>query len=267
MIAATSRSRSIQRAPARSATTRQRLTRFETDHFGNSKSFAYDSRGNVTVETLGAGLADDPANPTTGYVTRTSYNGHGSPTSLTDPDGRLQAFTYQPATNDLLTHTTGAVAGDASAGDHTTFTYLSDGSIDTITDALGNVTQHTYRVPYGHADYPGSFKRVTLTVTDPAGTAGSDPANPADTVLRRPIRSTTPERRRRDRPAHASGGATQEIVAPPLRPMTGSSPRSCPTVASARPANAIGEEAASVQWQSVADYEAGSDARAHHELE
>lgn len=241
-------------------------TRFETDHYGNSKSFAYDSRGNVTVETLGASVADDPAAPTTGYVSRMSYNGRGSPTSLTDPDGRLQTFTYAPLTNDLVSHTTGAVAGDDAAGDHTTFTYLSDGSIDTITDAIGNVTKHIYHVPYGNADYPGAFKRVTITVSDPAGSAGSDPVNTTDTVLRTTatiydasekalaeiVQRTLPD------------GSTEEIV---TRHRYDADDRLVATIlpdgrVQETRYNAIGKESASVQWQSVADYESGDDSLA-----
>ena len=246
-------------------------TRFETDHYGNSKSFAYDSRGNVTVETLGASLTDDPANPTTGYVTRTAYNNRGTPTGLTDPDGRLQTFTYDPASNNLLVHTTGLVDPSLSQSltaspSATTFTYLDDGSIDTITDALGNVTQHTYRVPYGNASYPGSFKRVTLTVTDPAGAAGSDPINVTDTVLRTShtiydgaekalaeiVLRTLPD------------GSTEEIV---TRHRYDADDRLVATIlpdgrVNETRYNAIGKEAASVQWTSVADYEAGDDALA-----
>ena len=71
---------------------------------GNGRSFAYDARGNVTVETEGAKASEDPANPTTGYSTHTTYNERGSPTRITDPDGRVQIFTNDPVTNSLLTH-------------------------------------------------------------------------------------------------------------------------------------------------------------------
>jgi RHS repeat-associated protein len=155
--------------------------KFETDHYNNTKSMAYDSRGNVTVETMGASLTEDPANPATGHTTRTVYNALSAPTQITDPDGRVQTFTYDPITNNLLSHTVGA-GGSAPAT--TTYTYKSDGTLDTITDALGNVTGHAYNYAFSDAAYPGAVKQITVTVTDPTGAAGSDPANAAATMLR-----------------------------------------------------------------------------------
>ena len=240
--------------------------RFETDHYGNSKSFAYDARGNVTVETLGAILSDDPASPTTGYVTRTSYNSLGAPTSLSDPDGRLQTFSYDPASNNLLSHTTGAVAGDPTAGDRTTFTYLDDGSIDTITDALGNVSRHTYDLPFADDDFPGAVKRVTITVTDPAGGAGSDPSNVTATVLRtsRTLYDASEKALAEVVTRTRLDGSTEQIV---TRHRYDADDRLVATIlpdgrVNETRYNAIGKEAASVQWKSVADYESGDDALA-----
>jgi RHS repeat-associated protein len=164
--------------------------KFEEDHYGNLKSFAYDARGNVTVEILGASRAEEPATATTGYITRTTYTSFSAPLSITDPDGRLQTFTYDPDTQQLLTHTVGQLAPaahpeiEAAPLAVTTYTYHPDGSLWTVTDALGNITTTTY--DYGFADpaYPGAVKRVTTTVVDPAGPAGSDPANAAATTLR-----------------------------------------------------------------------------------
>ena len=155
--------------------------KLETDHYGNVKSMAYDERGNVTVATLGASASEDPANPSTGYITRTTYNEFSSPTRITDPDGRVQSFTYATLTNDLLSHTLGAGGSSPST---TNYTYNSDGTQATITDALGNVTNHAYDYAFSDSNYPGAVKQITEAVTDPAGSAGSDASNPTATVLR-----------------------------------------------------------------------------------
>src|SRR5688572_22666904 len=106
---------------------------------------SYDARGNVLDQTIGASTAEDPSAPTTGYTTRTTYNALSAPTQMTDPDGRVQSFTYDAATNNLLTHTTGA-GGSAPAT--TTYSYNADGALATITDALGNMTSHTYNYAF-----------------------------------------------------------------------------------------------------------------------
>lgn len=164
--------------------------KFEEDHYGNLKAFAYDARGNVTREILGASRSEEPATATTGYITRTSYSAFSAPLSITDPDGRVQSFTYDPATQQLLTHTVGQLAPGAHAEIEaatpatTTYTYHPDGSLWTVTDALGNVTTTTYAYGYSDAAYPGAVKRVTTTVVDPVGALGSDPANASATTLR-----------------------------------------------------------------------------------
>lgn len=158
--------------------------KFETDHYGNVKGMAYDARGNVIAETLGASLADDPTSPTTGYTTRTAYNPLSAPTRITDPDGRVQTFTYDPTTNDLLTHTVGANPADATVGDHTTYTYNRDGTLATMTDALGNVTSYGHDYAFSDGAFPGATRQITVTITDPAGPAGSDASNTSDMALR-----------------------------------------------------------------------------------
>jgi YD repeat-containing protein len=60
--------------------------KFEIDHYGNVRSMAYDNQGNVTAQTIGASLTEDPASPDIGYVTRTTYNSRSAPTQITDPD-------------------------------------------------------------------------------------------------------------------------------------------------------------------------------------
>ena len=158
--------------------------KFETDHYGNIKARAYDAQGNVIVETTGASATDDPQNPITGYVSRTTYNSHGGPTQMTDASGRVQTFAYDPVTNNVLSHTVAADVADALAGDRTTYTYHPDGSLHTITDALGNVTTHRYEYGLDDPAYPRAVKRLVVTVEDPAGVSGSDRTNPVPAVVR-----------------------------------------------------------------------------------
>ncbi|WP_324725975.1 Ig-like domain-containing protein [Actomonas aquatica] len=141
--------------------------RLRIDHYGNVTSMAYDARGNVTVETIGADATEDAATPTIGYTTRTSYNSRSAPLFMTDPDGRVQSFTYDPVTNDLLTHTVGYGTAEAAT---TTYTYNADGTLDTITDALLTVTDTDYDYGYSDASYPTATQLVTTTVTDAEGT-------------------------------------------------------------------------------------------------
>ena len=157
------------------------LVKYETDAYGNVKSFAYDARGDVTVETIGASTSEDPASPTTGYTTRTDYNDLAAPTLITDPDGRVQTFSYFSGTTNLQSNTIAYGTPEAAT---TNYTYNADGTIASMTDALGNATGYTYEYGVSDAAYPGAVKRVTVKVVDPAGAAGSDPGNSADLVLR-----------------------------------------------------------------------------------
>jgi RHS repeat-associated protein len=155
--------------------------KFETDHYGNVKSFAYDVRGNVIAETIGASTSEDPAAPSTGQTTRTVYNDFSAPTQITDPQGRVQSFTYAAGTSNLLSHT---LASGTAKAVTTRFTYASDGALSTVTDALGNVSSYSYDYAFSDAAYPGAVKQVTVMVKDPAGAAGTDASNASDTLLR-----------------------------------------------------------------------------------
>ncbi|MBI2513923.1 MAG: hypothetical protein HYV96_18285, partial [Opitutae bacterium] len=235
----------------------------ETDHYGNVKSMAYDAQGNVVVETTGASASDDPAHPTTGHTTSTIYNARSAPTQITDPDGRVQTFSYDATTNNLLTHT---IAAGSSAPSTTTYTYNSDGTLDTITDALGNVTSHTYNYAFSDATYPGAVKEVAVTVTDPAGAAGSDPANASATILRTTrslydaqenmiasiARRTLPE------------GGTEDIV---TRYVYDAENRLVATIqpdekVSETRYTSFGQTDKSLLWRSVADYQSRNDSLA-----
>jgi len=237
--------------------------KFETDHYGNAKSMAYDARGNVVTETVGASVSEDPANPATGHTTRTSYNDQSAPTQIVDADGRTQTFTYDPTTNSLLTQTAGA-GGSAPAT--TTFTYNVDETLSTQTDAVGNVTGYTYEYGYSDPAYPGAVKRVITTVTDPAGTLGSDPANSSDTVLR--ATSTLYDAQENQLAQivtrHLPDASTQDVVTKYLyddenRPVATIQPDG--RVSETR-FNAIGKTDESVEWQTLADYEAQDQSKA-----
>ncbi|HUL53425.1 MAG TPA: Ig-like domain-containing protein, partial [Opitutaceae bacterium] len=235
--------------------------KFETDHYGNVKAFAYDARGQVTVETEGANASEDPANPTVGYTTHTTYNDRGAPTRITDPDGRVQTFTYDPATNHLLTHTVG-VGGLQPAT--TTYTYNGDGTLIASTDALGNVTSRAYDYAYHDAGFPSAVKAVAVTVTDPAGAAGSDPANAAATVLRltRTLYDAQENQVAQVVTRTLPGGGAEDVV---TRFLYNAENRLVATlqpdgkVAETR-YNAFGRPEASVLWKSYADFQNADDA-------
>lgn len=233
--------------------------KFEIDHYGNVKSFAYDAHGNPTVETIGASATEDPANPTTGYTTRTSYNDLSAPTQITDPDGRVQSFTYDAATNNLLTHTAGS-----SAPATTVYTYKADGTPATITDALGNVTSHAYDYGFSDAAYPSAVKQITVTITDPASAAGSDPANIVATVLRstRMLYDAQENQLAQIVARTLPDGSTEDVI---TRYRYDSENRLVATIqpdgkVTETRYNAIGKEDRVVLWSSLADYQAHDDA-------
>ncbi|HWA28214.1 MAG TPA: LamG-like jellyroll fold domain-containing protein [Lacunisphaera sp.] len=237
--------------------------KFETDHYGNVKAMAYDARGNVTVEIAGASAAEDPATATTGHITRTSYNALSAPTQITDPDGRVQTFSYDTVTNNLLTHTMGA-GGSAPAT--TTYTYNSDGTLNTITDALGNVTSHVYDYAYSNSAYPGAVKQVTVTVTDPAGTAGSDAGNASATVLRstRTLSDAQENTVATIATRTVPGVGTEDVV---TRYFYDTENRVTVTIApdgkvSETRYTTFGQTDKSLLWQSIADFQAGNDSLA-----
>ncbi len=237
--------------------------KFETDHYGNVKSMAYDARGNVTVQTIGASTSENPASPTTGYTTRTTYNTLSAPTQITDPDGRVQSFTYDPATNNLLTHTLG-VGGPSPVT--TLYTYHSDGTLATITDALGNTTNHTYNYAFNDAAYPGAVKQTTVTLTDPAGAAGSDPANVTATVLRttRTLVDAQENQLAQVVSRTLPDGSSEDVV---TRYIYDAENRLKATMmpdgrVSETRYTSFGKEDKNVLWKSLADYEAHNDAAA-----
>lgn len=225
--------------------------KFEVDHYGNVKSFAYDQRGNITAETLGAGTSEDPANPSTGYTTRTSYNDRSAPTQITDPDGRVQTFTYDPTTNNLLTHTVGVGGGSPAT---TTYTYYSDGTLHTVSDAVGTVTTHTYNHSYSNATYAGAVKEAVASVS-----AGSVVWRTTRTLydgqenqVAQIVARTLPD------------GSTEEVI---TRFVYDRENRLVATIhpdghVSETRYTSFGQEAKSLLWQSAADYQSADDTRA-----
>ncbi|MEO7411822.1 MAG: Ig-like domain-containing protein [Opitutaceae bacterium] len=237
--------------------------KFETDHFGNVKAMARDGRGNVIVETTGANPSEDPANPTIGHVTRMEYNGFSAPTRITDPDGRVQTFTYDALTNDLLTHTVGA-GGSSPAT--TSYTYNADGTPATIADALGNVTNNTYNYAFSDPAYPGAVKQISMTVADPAGSAGSDPANSSATVLRvtRNLVDAQENQLAQISTRTLPDGAVEEVI---TRHRYDSENRLVATImpdgrVTETRYTVFGKNEKSVLWRSLADYEAHDDSTA-----
>jgi len=237
--------------------------KLETDHYGNVKSMAYDARGNVTVQTMGASASEDPANPTTGFTTRTTYNALSAPTQITDPDGRVQTFNYDPVTNNLLSNTVG-FGGPAPST--TTYSYNTDGTLGTITDALGNVTSHAYNYAFSDAAYPGAVKQITVTLTDPAGSAGSDTSNASATLLRttRTLYDAQENMLAQIATRTLSAGGTEDVV---TKYLYDSENRLKATVmpdgkVSETRYTSFGQTDKTLLWKSLADYQSGNTALA-----
>lgn len=234
--------------------------KYQTDHYGTVTSTAYDVQGNAIVQTVGASTAESPENPSVGYISRTSFNARGGPTQTTDPDGRVQTFSYDAATNSLLTHTTGADAGNAAIGDRTTYTYFADGTINTITDALGNVTSHTYAYGLANPAYPNAVKSTVATVTDPAGTAGSNRTNPAPIIVRSTRTLFDPQENQvaQITPRYLPDGSSEDVI---VRFVYDAENRLRATLfpdGQVRETryNAFGKAERVLQWKSTADYQA-----------
>ncbi|MGJ8639360.1 MAG: tandem-95 repeat protein [Opitutaceae bacterium] len=138
------------------------LVKYETDDVGNVTSMAYDSKENLLVEITGALITEDPLTATSGYITRYTYNEFSSPLTISDPNGNLTEFTYDGQGNLLsqIQH------GDGGETLTTGFTYTNGGDIATITDAVGNVTSYTYAYNITDASFPTAVKRQTVTITD-----------------------------------------------------------------------------------------------------
>jgi len=229
------------------------LVKYETDDAGNVISRAYDSRENLLVEITGALTSEEPLTATTGFITRYSYNEFSSPLTITDPNGNLTEFTYDSRGNLLRQIQHGAQAETLT----TEFTYTNGGDIASITDALGNVTSYTYAYGISDASFPTAVKSQTVTITD--ATLGvlrvteSLYDSQENLLVERFIRTL-------------ADGSTQEIIQTSYRydeenrllatifPPALSGVEGDGQVAETR-YNNIGKEAASIRWQSLADYQ------------
>ena len=234
--------------------------KFQTDHYGTVTSTAYDVQGNATVHTVGASSTEAPENPSSGYISRTSYSARGGPTQTIDPDGRVQTFIYDAATNNVLTHTAGADVGNAAVGDRTTYTYHADGTINTITDALGNVTSHTYAYGFANPAYLNAIKSTIVTVTDPAGSAGSNRTNPAPIIVRstRSLFDSQENQVAQITPRYLPDGSSEDVI---TRFVYDAENRRRATLfpdGQVREIryNAFGKEEKALQWKTTAEYQA-----------
>jgi len=157
-----------------------------TDPFGNSETYEYNDRGNLTrqvdrdgVETV---MTYEPefSNPLTitrpgGRVTTYGYDAHGNRTLITNALGNLKTMTYDsrgltltetrpegnltPDPDDYTTTYTYNNAGQiltetTDLPSTVTYTYDTRGNLFTLTDANSNTTTYTYDV----------LDRVTETV-------------------------------------------------------------------------------------------------------
>ncbi|MGB0743337.1 MAG: LamG-like jellyroll fold domain-containing protein [Opitutales bacterium] len=220
------------------------LVKYETDDLGNVTSRAYDDQENLLVEITGASISEEPLTATTGYITRYTYNEFSSPLSITDPNGNLTEFTYDGQGN-LLTQ---VQHGNGSDTLTTTFTYHSSGDIQSITDAEGNVTSYTYAYGISDPQFPDAVKRQTVFVTD------------ANLGVLRVTESLYDQQENLlvERYNRTLANGQTEVVSTSY--LYDEENRLVATflpdgqVAETR-YNTIGKEAASIRWQSVADYQ------------
>ncbi len=227
------------------------LVKYETDDLGHVTARAYDSKENLLVEITGASTAEEPLEATTGFLTRYRYNEFNSPTEITDPNGNLTEFTYDASGNLLSQIQHGSTTPPLT----TTFTYTNGGEIATITDAEGNVTSYSDDYGISDPDFPSAVKRRTVTVTD--GDSGI--LRVTENLYDRQ-ENLLVERYDRTLP----NGQTELVQTSYLydeenRLLAAFLPDG--RVAETR-YNSIGKEAATLRWQSLADYQANDLSKA-----
>ncbi|HUU85278.1 MAG TPA: FG-GAP-like repeat-containing protein [Phycisphaerae bacterium] len=116
---------------------------------GNQISFEYDSEGNLTKST-NRGIVP-PAETLIEYDP--DWN---CPTRIEDPENHVWVLAYDPANGDLLSITDPETYT-------TTFSYNTNGQVETMTNAEGEVVQFTYY------DAPGETGNLHQIIVDPAG--------------------------------------------------------------------------------------------------
>ncbi len=113
-----------------------------TDELGNTSQFQFDANNNITSSTESTGAKDtfnyqDSAHPF-------------FPTGSTDAQGSALAYTYDAPGN--ITSVKNVTSG--GAGETTTSTYNSNGTLATMTDGNGNKTTYSY-------DSAGNLIKIT----------------------------------------------------------------------------------------------------------
>lgn len=126
----------------------------QTDARGNVTSFSYDERGNLlsVVDAISSA-----ANTQQSFTYDPTFS---QLTGVTDELGRQTLYEVDPNNGNLLaiTEVVGQVGGDDDL--ITRFTYTPQGLVDTITDALGRVTDNDY-------DSFGNLIQTTVAVGTP----------------------------------------------------------------------------------------------------
>ncbi|MEM7790880.1 MAG: RHS repeat-associated core domain-containing protein [Verrucomicrobiota bacterium] len=220
------------------------LVKYETDDLGNVTSRAYDEEENLLVEITGASNTEEPLAATIGFITRYTYNEFSSPLSITDPNGNLTEFTYDIKGN-LLSQ---IQYGDGGETLTTGFTYNGNGEIKTITDAEGNVTSYTYSYGITDPEFTEAVKRQLVFVTDAiAGVLRVTESlyDRQENLLVERFNRTLPDNSTESVQTSYLYDEENRLVATFLPDGQ---------VAETR-YNNIGKEAASIRWQSAADYQ------------
>jgi RHS repeat-associated protein len=117
----------------------------KTDGDGHTTTYTYDSAGNQTSAT-------DPD----GNETEWTYNSLHEPLTETSPEDQTTTMTYDD--NGNLTSSSRTLVGSPDHTATTSYTYYSDGQLESETDPDGNETTYTY-------DSDGNL----TSVTDPDG--------------------------------------------------------------------------------------------------
>ena len=152
-----------QYADSRNPTLETAITRVLPDGTELTTTYAYDARGNVTVETDPAGNVTWTTYDTFGNVLTSTdplgntstnrYDTRGNLLSIVDADGSATTFSYDSSGNPLTI---------AIGTNVTTFQYDGQGRVTRQTDAVGTVKAYTY-------DAIGNQLTETVSYSTPQG--------------------------------------------------------------------------------------------------